>query len=87
MHNFVSAALVQAVQATTINLEPMCVTFGNKIKVLSTKLAQVSMSFTSGAAQMVWCHTAPEVSAPIILRMDRLAQLNPKINWFEKMIE
>ena len=30
MHNFVSAVLAQAVQATTINAEPMCVTLGNK---------------------------------------------------------
>ena len=87
MHNFVSAALVQAVQATTINIEPICVTLGNKFKVLSTKLAKLSISFTSGAAQMVWCYVVPELSALVILGMDWLTQLNPKINWSEKMIE
>ena len=35
MQNFVSAALAQAVKATTIYTEPICVTFGNKFKVLS----------------------------------------------------
>ena len=33
MHNFMSAALTQAVQATTINIEPICVTWGNKFKI------------------------------------------------------
>ena len=41
-HNFVSAALVQA---TTINVEPMCVTLGNEFEVLSTKLAKLSIFF------------------------------------------
>ena len=59
MHNFVSAVLIQAVQATTINTEPMCVTLGNKFKVLSTRLAKASILFASGATQMVWCHVMP----------------------------
>ena len=56
MHNFVSALFLQAVQATIINIEPMYVTLGNKLKVLSTKLAKLSISFTSGAAQTVLCY-------------------------------
>ena len=40
MHNFVSAALMQAVKATTINTEPMCVTHGSKFKVLSARSAK-----------------------------------------------
>ena len=56
MHNFMSAALTQAVQATTINIEPICVILGNKFKVLSPKLAKLNISFASGGAQMVWCH-------------------------------
>ena len=80
MYNFVSAALEQAVQATAINIEPMCKTLGNKFKVLSTKLAKLSISFASGAAQTVWFHIVPELSAPVILGMDWLTQLNPKIN-------
>ena len=87
MHNFVSAALVQAVQATTINVEPMCVILGKEFKVLSAKLAKLSISFASGAAQTVWCYVVPELSAPVILRIYWLTQLNPKNNWVEKMIE
>ena len=49
MKNFVSAALVQAVKAKTINTEAMCVTLGNKFKVLTTKLAKLSNFFASGA--------------------------------------
>ena len=87
MHNFLSTTLVQAVQATTINIEPMCVTLGNKFKVLSTKLAKLNISFAFGAAQMVWCCIVPKLSAPVILGMDWLTQLNPKINCSKKMIE
>ena len=65
----------------------MCVTLGNKFKVLSTKLVKLSISLASGAAQMVWCHIVPELSAPVNLGMDWLTQLNPKINWAEKIIE
>ena len=43
--------------------------------------------FASGAAQMVWCHAVPKLSALVILGMDWLTQLNPKINWSEKLIE
>ena len=50
MHSYVSAVLMQAVKATTINIEPICVTLGKKPKVLSTKLAKLSISFTAGAA-------------------------------------
>ena len=81
MHNFVSAALVEAVQATTINIEPMYLILVNEFKVHSTKLAKLSILFTSGAAQMVWCYIVHKLSAPIILRMDWLTQFNPKINW------
>ena len=87
MHNFVSAALVQAVKATTINTKPMCVTLGNKFKVLSIKLAKLSILFAFGATQMVRCHIIPELTAPIILRIDWLMQINPKINCSEKIIE
>ena len=83
MHNFVSAALVQAVQALTINVEPMCVTLGNKFKVLSAKLASLSIFFASGSAQTVWCCVVAKLSALVILGMDWLTQLNPKINWAE----
>ena len=86
-HNFVSAALTQAVKATTINTEPMCVTLGNKFKVLSTKLAKLSISFASGAAQIVWCHIMSELSTLVILEMDWLTQINPRINWTKKTIE
>ena len=65
----------------------MCVTLGNIFKVLSAKLAKLSISFAFHAAQMVWCHVVPELSAPVILRIDRLTQLKPKINWAEKIIE
>ena len=71
-HNFMSGALVQAVKITTISAEPMFLTLGNKFKVLSTKLAKLSILFTSGAAKMVLCYVGPEVSAPVILRMDWL---------------
>ena len=53
MHNFVTTSIVQVVQATTINAKPIYVTLGNKSKVLGTKLAKLSISFTSGAIQMV----------------------------------
>ena len=53
VHNFVSAALAQAVQPTTINVEPMCVTLGNEFKVLNVKLAKLSISFASGTAQTI----------------------------------
>ena len=66
MHNFVSAMLVQAVQATTINAELIYVTPGNEFKVLSAKLAKLSISFTSQAAQMVWCCIVPKLSASAI---------------------
>ena len=82
MNNFVSTALAQAVKATTINAEPICVTLGNKFKVLSTKLAKLSILFASGAVQIVWCHIVPELSALVILGMDWLTQINPKTNWF-----
>ena len=86
-HNFVSAALVQAVKATTINVEPMCVILGNIFKVLSAILAKLHNLFASGAVQMVWCHIVLELSAPVIFRIDWLTQLNSKINWSEKMIK
>ena len=70
IHNFVSAVFMQAVQAMTINIEPMCVTLGNKFKVLIAKLAKLSISFVSGAAPIVWCYIVPEMSAPIILGME-----------------
>ena len=63
MHNFVSAILVQAVKATNINEEQICVTLGNKFKVLSIKLAKLSILFAFGAAQTVWCYAVPELSA------------------------
>ena len=47
----------------------------------------MSVLFTFGAAQTVWCCVVPELSAPVILGMDWLTQLNPKINWAEKIIE
>ena len=80
MHNFVNAALMQAVQAITINTEPICVTLGNKFKVLSTKLAKLTISFTSRAVQMVWYCIVPELSAPVIFGVDWLTQINPNIN-------
>ena len=83
-HNFVSAALVQAVKATTINTELMCVTLGNKFKVLSTNLAKLGISFASGAAQTVLCCIVLELSALVILGMYWLTQINPKINWYEQ---
>ena len=70
MHNFVSDALAQAVKATTINIDQMCVTLQNKFKVLIAKLAKLSISFASGAAQMVWCQIVPEPSVPVILKID-----------------
>ena len=36
---------------------------------------------------MVCCYIVLELGAPIILRMDWLTQINPKINWSEKMIK
>ena len=48
----------------------MCVTLGKKFKGLSRKLANLSISFASGAAQKVWCHVVPEISALVILGMD-----------------
>ena len=75
---------MQAVKATTINAEPICVTLGNKFKVLSAKLAKLSILFTSGASRMVWCYIVPELSALVILGMNWLTQINPKINWSEK---
>ena len=62
----------------------MYVTLGNKFKVLSTKLAKLSISFASGAIQMVWCYIVPELSATVIFGMDWLTQINPKNNWSEK---
>ena len=87
MHNFVSVVLAQAVKATTNNIEQICVTLGKLFKVLSAKLAKLSISFASGTVQIVWCHIVPKLSAPVIFGMDWLTQLNPKINWSEKMIE
>ena len=84
MHNCVSAACAQAVKATTINTEPICVTLGNKFKVLSTKLAKLSILFTSGAAQTVKCCVVPELSALVILGIDYLTQINTKINLSKK---
>ena len=78
---------MQAVKATTINTEPICVTLGNKSKVLALSLAKLSILFASGATQMVWCHVVPELSALVILGMDWLTQINPKINWSKKTIE
>ena len=83
MHNFVSAVLAQAMQATTINTKPIWLTLGNKFMVPSTKLAKLSISFTFRAAQTVWCHIVPEMSALVIFGMDWLTQINPKINWSE----
>ena len=87
MHNFMSVALVQAMKATTINAEPICMTLGNTFKVLSAKLVKLSISFASKATQMVWCHIVPKLSAPIILGMDWLIQINPKTNCSEKTIK
>ena len=70
MHNFLSSGFVQAVQAIIIIVEPMCVTLECKFKVLSTKLAKLSISFTSGAAEMVWCCAVPKLSAQVIFKMD-----------------
>ena len=70
MHNFIHATFVQAVKATINNAEPMCVTLGKKIKVLSANLVKLSISFASGASQKVWCHVVPEISALVILAMD-----------------
>ena len=84
MHNFVSAAFAQAVQVITINIEPMCVILGDKFKVLSIKLAKLSISFASGALQTVWYHILPELSAPVILGKDWLTQFDHKISWVEK---
>ena len=36
---------------------------------------------------MVWCHAVPELSALVIIGMDWLTQINPKINWSKKTIE
>ena len=80
MHSFVSIALGQAVQATTINIELICITLGIKFKVHSTKVAKQSISFTFRASQMVWCYVMPKVSAPVVLGIDWLTQLNPKID-------
>ena len=80
MHNFVSVAFVQAVNTTTMHTEPMYITLGNKFKVLSTKLAKLSISFAASTAQTVWCYIVPELSAPDILGMDWFTQLNPKNN-------
>ena len=87
MLNFMSAALAQTVKATTINAEPVCVTLGNKFKILSAKLAKLSILFASEAAQTVWCYIVPELNAPVIIGMDWLAHINPKINWSEKTIK
>ena len=48
----------------------MCVILGIKFKVLSTKLAKLSTSFTSSTAQMVWCFIVPELSALVIFKID-----------------
>ena len=87
MHSFVSAVLVQTVKATTTNVEPMYMTLGNKFKVLSAQLAKLSIWFTIGAAQIDWCNVVLELSVPVILGMDWLTQINPKIYWSEKTIE
>ena len=87
MHKFISAALMQAVKAIIINSEPMCVTLGSKFKVFSPKLANLSISFAFGSAQMVWRHNMPQLSALIILGMDWLTQIKPKINWSKKPIK
>ena len=84
MHNLVSAALAQAVKVTTKNAEPMYLTLGNKSKVLSTKLAMLSVSFASGAIQMVWCCIVPVLSASVIFQMNWLIQIDPKISWSVK---
>ena len=86
-HSFVSAALAKAMKATITNTDPMYVTLGNEFNILRTKLAKLSIPFASGAAQMVWCHIVPELSAPIILGMDWLIQINPKTNCSEKTIK
>ena len=87
MHNFASAVLVQEMQATTINTEPMCVILGNKFNLFSTKLAKLGILFASRAIQIVWCYIVPEISALVILRMDWLTQITPHINWSEKIIK
>ena len=78
---------MQAVKASANNSELICVTLGNRFKVLSTKLAKLSNSFTSGAAQTIWCYALPKLSALVILGIDWLTQINPKINWSQKTIE
>ena len=87
MHNFVSTVLAQAVQATTINAEPMCVTLGNRFRVFSTKLAKLGILFASGAVQTIWCYVLRKLIALVIVGMDWLTQINPKKNWFQKTIE
>ena len=78
---------MHAVKATTINTEPICVKLGNIFKVLSIKLAKLNIFFASGAAQTVRCHIVHELSALVILVIDWLNQLNPKINLSKKMIK
>ena len=82
-----SAILAQVVKATTINVKPICLTLGNKFKVLGAKLAKLSISFTHGATQIVWCHIVPKLSALVILGIDWLPQINPKNSWFKKTRE
>ena len=83
MNNFVSAALVQGVKTTTIYTDPIYVTLGNKLKLLSTKLANLSVLSTCGSVQTVWVCFVPKLSIPVIFGMDWLTQINPKINCFK----
>ena len=70
MHNFVSIVLVQAVKSATINVEPMCVTLGNKLKVLSAMLAKYFVCLWDCINVLV--PFVPNLSALIILEMDLL---------------
>ena len=87
VHNFMSAVLMQAVQAIKINVKPMYIILGNIFKVLSDKLTNLSILFASGAAQIVWCYIVPKLSTPNILGMDWFTQLSPIINWAEKIVK
>ena len=87
MHTFVSAALPQVVQSISINAELIYLTLGNKFMVFSSKLAKLSISFTSGVAQMIWCSVMPELSVQVIFGIDWLTQINQKIYWSKITIE
>ena len=76
MYNFLSAIFTQAVKDTTNYTGPIYATLGNKFKVISTKLAKLSIPFAFRATQMVWWHVVHELSILVILGMDWLTQIN-----------